>query len=200
MTDTLMPIGISNPLLSIRLFKTSKNGKIKMLNAAKDTTIPLMPNLIEGVNKNHAKTQALIGISDHEKLPEIAKSQIAQVMIPSTSIIEKTAEKTVCIDLTLLFAAVWAYCRALLILSSGLFITSSLFRSPFSNSLIVMPRISESGDKSEASGQLSPRSHFDTALSLTCNFNAKSFCVICCIFRNSEMSCPIFLLSMKNSS
>ena len=76
-----MPTGKSNPLLSTRKDRTNKNGTIRTLKIIKEALIPFMPYLIAGVNVNPAKTQALIGMSDHVNVPEIAISTIKHVIM-----------------------------------------------------------------------------------------------------------------------
>ena len=68
--------------------------------------------------------------------------------------------------------------------------------SPFSNSWMVTPSMSATEGKREISGQLIPRSHFETALSVIFSMRAKSFCVICLSFLRSAINRPIFSASM----
>jgi len=79
--DTLIPIGINSSYFPIRLFKTNKNGIIKILSTASDIEMPFLPNFKIGKIKNHVKTHEAIGYNDQVNDFDIARSQIAQVIM-----------------------------------------------------------------------------------------------------------------------
>ena len=69
--------------------------------------------------------------------------------------------------------------------------------SPCSSSATEMPSCPASGSSRATSGQLRQRSHFETALSVTCSASASAFCVIPRASRRRRMSCPVFCKSIS---
>ena len=84
-SDILIPIFKINPPLSTSRDRINKNGTTRTLKMIKDTFIPFMPYLIDGINTSPAKTQELITISDHDIVFEMAISIMAQVNMPKRS-------------------------------------------------------------------------------------------------------------------
>lgn len=71
-----------------------------MLNEIKLLTIPFFPNIMLGKDISHTKIIDIIGISDHDRLPDTAISQMVHTSIPIKRITEnKTA--------IIIFLAMW---------------------------------------------------------------------------------------------
>jgi hypothetical protein len=86
--DTRIPMDKIYSFVPIKIFSKYTYGTINKLNVIKNPHIPLYPNFIIGVVNNQAKIIEHIGINDHVKVPDIATSQMAQVIIPSNESIE----------------------------------------------------------------------------------------------------------------
>ena len=94
-----------------------------------------------------------------------------------------------------LFTVLSAYARAVSTMDSTSGAGAALF-SPLSSSVVVIPNISESVDNREISGQLRPRSYFETALSVIPSLSANSFCVKFFSFLSSAIKRAIFSFSI----
>ena len=86
-------MGIMKTLSPMILLITYKNGMIKMLNAIKEQSIPLLPYFMNGTNTNHAKRLELIGYSDQVNVPAIATSQMEHTITPVNKNIENDIVK-----------------------------------------------------------------------------------------------------------
>lgn len=65
-----------------------------MLSIIKEPGIPLFPDLIIGMNINHAKIIELIGYSDQVNFPDIVISQIVHTIIANNNKIERVIART----------------------------------------------------------------------------------------------------------
>lgn len=93
-TDDAVPIENTSFTFS-KLLSINKYGTMKILNDNKLTIIPFLPDTITGKNTTQAKTIERVVINDHVQLPDIAISQIRQIIIPA----RKTAEKIIGISI-----------------------------------------------------------------------------------------------------
>lgn len=93
-TDDAVPIENTSFTFS-KLLSINKYGTIKTLNDNKPAIIPFLPDTATGKNTAQANAIERVVINDHVQLPDIAISQIRQIIIAD----RKTAEKTIGISI-----------------------------------------------------------------------------------------------------
>ena len=140
-----------------------------------------LPAFRTGKNTSQAKAIETMGKGAQVSLPETAVLITAHAALPANSSRENATAHRLRIVPAAASASLSAYCRAFSLPAAGPS-GSVLLCSPFSNSWMVTPSMSATEGKREISGQLIPRSHFETALSVIFSMRAKSFCVICLSF------------------
>ena len=168
---------------------------MKTLSASSAPNRPFLPAFRTGKNTSQAKAIETMGKGAQVSLPETAVLITAHAALPANSSRENATAHRLRIVPAAASASLSAYCRAFSLPAAGPS-ASVLLCSPFSNSWMVTPSMSATEGKREISGQLIPRSHFETALSVIFSMRAKSFCVICLSFLRSAINRPIFSVSM----
>ena len=168
---------------------------MKTLSASSAPNRPFLPAFRTGKNTSQAKAIETMGKGAQVSLPETAVLITAHAALPANSSRENATAHRLRIVPAAASASLSAYCRAFSLPAAGPS-GSVLLCSPFSNSWMVTPSMSATEGKREISGQLIPRSHFETALSVIFSMRAKSFCVICLSFLRSAINRPIFSVSM----
>jgi len=167
--------------------RIERKGIISTLAKQRETRIPLFGNWITGMMIAPANTIETSGYRDHVNAPWMARLQMAQTAI----LISPIRAIMVLIDLRVIkirfFEDASAYSSVALTNLSLSGADSTVFSSP-SNSPTDRPSVHDKADRIDISGYPAPRSHFETALSVTPNFSANCFWVRFIFFLCSTIS------------